>query len=253
MCPAIGCAELADLRVSWAFTWHHTVPDWLEGCAIEVIPMIWGARTTRADLAGNSDWLMTFNEPDHPGQANLSPEQGATAYRLIETWYPDKLLISPAVVFGWQWLIDMRAAYISRYGAAPRFDAFGLHCYPVKPSLTLLDWTRQLLDEGERLCDLWGVKGGIWVNEWAQWDSDKRDLQRSEVLQMTILLNNRKSVAGHAMWALSYSMNPGPDAVWQPPTCDTRLLDCETGSLTALGHAYAAHKVFFPVISRGGS
>jgi hypothetical protein len=70
---------LAEINVSWFYTWQpHTMritkPD-----RVEFVPMIWGetfVKPKQLELAKKSgSVLLGFNEPDHPDQANMTVQQ----------------------------------------------------------------------------------------------------------------------------------------------------------------------------------
>ena len=70
---------IAEINVSWFYTWQpHTMritqPD-----RVEFVPMIWGetfVEPKQLELAKKSgSVLLGFNEPDHPDQANMTVQQ----------------------------------------------------------------------------------------------------------------------------------------------------------------------------------
>lgn len=73
---------LADSRVSWFYDWglkpNSAIPP-----GVSFVPMIWGASSvtssTLSQVKGYGNTLLTFNEPDLGGQANMTVEQALTA------------------------------------------------------------------------------------------------------------------------------------------------------------------------------
>jgi hypothetical protein len=173
---------------------------------------------------------MGFNEPEMSGQANLTPAQGATAWMLVETTYPERKLVSPSVL-DLQWLIDWRAAYYAAYGRDPRVDAIGVHWYYQNDGDPLRSLQRQV-EKAELLAQQWGVSE-IWLTEWALypcWGFDTPGflLQAVEWLKTRPLLKR-------AFWFQVYMSGSEP---WAPgPECDSSLVT-EDDVLTAIGQAF---------------
>ncbi|SDL27655.1 sigma-70 family RNA polymerase sigma factor [Nonomuraea jiangxiensis] len=99
--PGAGKA-LAKSGARWYYTWSTAPegPGVPEG--VEFVPMIWGAGSvTDANLArarSAGPYLLAFNEPDLPQQANMTVEQALDLWpRLMKA---GKVLGSPGVAFG---------------------------------------------------------------------------------------------------------------------------------------------------------
>ena len=54
----------------------------------------WGHPESLPDLSQHST-VLGFNEPNHHSQANMQPEQAATAWMDLQAAYPDQVLVSP--------------------------------------------------------------------------------------------------------------------------------------------------------------
>lgn len=162
------------LGASWLYDWTLTPAGsaaTLEGPGIEAVPMIGHASMVGADLGGNSQWVLGFNEPDLIVQSNIAPEQGAVLWREIEQLYPGHKLVSPAVIDP-LWLDHMRNVYIGRFGVAPRFDALAWHCYAWQAA--------GCIALGERfvaLAELWGVPE-VWCTEFVFVEAHTADPER---------------------------------------------------------------------------
>jgi hypothetical protein len=93
------------------------------------------------DNAKASGWLIGFNEPNLPWQANISPAQGAVLWKQIEdAARPAGIkLVSPTPnpwppglhghPYGHQWTWFMASEYQARYGKKPQFDALSWNVY----------------------------------------------------------------------------------------------------------------------------
>ncbi|KAJ5935163.1 hypothetical protein N7466_004710 [Penicillium verhagenii] len=90
--------------ISWAYDWGFSGSSGLPS-GVEFVPMLWGVSffsgwltAIETLLAGGSNYIMGFNEPDNSGQANMSPSVAAGYYKQYITPYSGSAkLISPAV------------------------------------------------------------------------------------------------------------------------------------------------------------
>jgi len=83
-----SCSDIQLLTgISWVYNWAGT-PGALETCftqlGIQFVPMIWGPTSSITNIYTNSPYLLTFNEPNFPDQANMSPQQAATLWPQIQ-------------------------------------------------------------------------------------------------------------------------------------------------------------------------
>lgn len=84
-------AKLVGLHASWAYDWTAKVPQTNPG--IMWVPMVWSqAYATAPNIEalkqahddGSARYLLGFNEPDNPRQANMSPARAAQLWPLLE-------------------------------------------------------------------------------------------------------------------------------------------------------------------------
>lgn len=93
---------------TWAYDWSPsplgTVPS-----AFNYVPMLWGLdplhlpgfdEAVEKALASGSTHILGFNEPDHPEQANLSPQAAADGWFHLEAYADRASLGSPAISNG---------------------------------------------------------------------------------------------------------------------------------------------------------
>jgi hypothetical protein len=141
---------------------------------VENIPMIWGreqwlAAMTGAELGGNSDYLLGFNEPDIGEQAGLHPYEAAVMWRQIEHKFWDYILISPAPShLDPEWLERFRNAYITMYDEPPRLDGLAAHCYADA------GFCKGTVQKYINWCNEWEGCEEVWVTEFAWWEGDWR-------------------------------------------------------------------------------
>lgn len=215
--PYADCDKLATLGIRWAYNWSSET--W--NCpGVENVPMAWAG--VPQTVRGNSDWLMGFNEPDRPDQANLTPEQAAIKWRGIEAMYPERKLVAPAPShLDPEWLARFRDAYIAAFDRPPRLDALAVHCY-----LPTADECIALVQQFEDWAAAWNVPE-VWVTEFSFVDT-KEEKQFIRYLQADPM------VSRYGWFALSYrgfeTWAPARDA--QAPLVDS------TGKLTAWGSTY---------------
>ena len=152
---------LADLG------WYY---DYLldpESCGIEAVPMIWDERGVGLPVGGNSPWLMGFNEPDRPGQADISPLEAVPLWAQVEADNPDRLLVAPSGEL--PWLVDWYNAFTHTYRRPPRIDALPVHWYYASPSGSIKDAERHLqftLQLYRHQADQWNIPQ-VWLTEFA--------------------------------------------------------------------------------------
>ncbi|KAJ5123660.1 Glycoside hydrolase superfamily [Penicillium atrosanguineum] len=93
-----------DGTISWAYNWGM----WSFGdlpSNVEYVPMLWGSQyftgwvaAIETALSGGSDYILGFNEPDMPSQADMTPADAASYYTQYITPYSGQAkLISPSV------------------------------------------------------------------------------------------------------------------------------------------------------------
>jgi len=172
--PYFDPAQLPRVRASWYFTWYDHPPL---AAGAEAVPMIKEARYAGSPTSGSSSWLMWFNEPDVPNQANLSPAEAAALYNAHhdDAVYAGKKHLSPSVFFV-SWLAD----WLPLLDGDKLPDGLGVHCYywdsgarpvdPEDPTRTVvdaaLDHCRGKLAEVDALAKQWGI-GEVWLTEYA--------------------------------------------------------------------------------------
>jgi Glycosyl hydrolase catalytic core len=93
--------------MSWAYNWADN-PDGSLPAGIEFVPMLWGAKkfgdwdaAAKKAIAGGAKYLMSFNEPDLAGQANMDTATAAAAHIKYMNPYAGQAKIgSPAITNG---------------------------------------------------------------------------------------------------------------------------------------------------------
>ena len=155
-------------RMSWWYDWspssNESVREVYPSLGIDFTPMAWGLNfnenNMRQYLDSNPDvkYLLGFNEPNFENQANLTPQQAANAWPILESIADDYNLkiVGPAVNNS------------STYGAWDYLDAFfdactdcrvdfiGVHVYR-KDQERFKEFIREAYQYGKP----------VWLTEWA--------------------------------------------------------------------------------------
>jgi hypothetical protein len=94
--------DLADSEVGWFYTWSSGRQQITAPVGVEFVPMIWGpASATDAELntaRQQGTTLLGFNEPDMPGQANMTVQQALDLWPRLQS--TGLRLGAPAVASG---------------------------------------------------------------------------------------------------------------------------------------------------------
>ncbi len=69
--------------IGWWYDWSMQRSGTDVG--IEFVPMMWGKSSISTAIPAGSKYLLTFNEPNFHAQSNLTPQQAASAWPMIET------------------------------------------------------------------------------------------------------------------------------------------------------------------------
>ena len=174
--------QIKEMNLSWYYNWS---PNPLSGVEdkVDFVPMIWGNVTEnnpahewiKSKKYKDHRFLLTFNEPDFPDQANMTPEQAVEAWKYIKPIVDDEKVdvSSPVVaiptvfyedenndyrtVGGWFGKYN-RLMNISNY----RDEFTAVHFYFDYPGEWILDIFRKIHEKtGKKL----------WITEWGvgQW------------------------------------------------------------------------------------
>lgn len=222
--------EVAALQVVWVWNWRTNPPLFAD---IESVPALWDGSVIGQSLGGNSAWLLGFNEPDRPDQANMTPEAAARAWAQVEQIYPERKLASPQPVEpGSRWLERWYAAYKEQNdGRPPRLDALAIHTYWDGTLASYQDQVRYYIDLAAR----WGVPE-VWITEFAFAPGLDRTLRDTvgDMRAYIAWLDAQPTVTRYAPWTNRVECL---DIVAPNSQFDTPLYSA-SGALTALGKMY---------------
>jgi hypothetical protein len=204
---------LSDVGARWFYTWAADPQGITAPAGTEFVPMIWGRDSVTADrlqqakAAGRT--LLAFNEPDLPGQADMSVETALDLWPQLQA--TGLRLGAPAVAYGG----DIPGGWLDRFlsGAAARghrVDFIPLHWYGGDFSTAA---TGQLRSYLQAVYDRYHLP--IWVTEYALTDFSgptprypSAAEQADFVSRSTAMLDGLPFVERYAWFSLSTSTTP---------------------------------------------
>jgi hypothetical protein len=83
--------------LTWWYNWSNQGTN--VGTSIAFIPMIWGSGSLAAAIPTGSAFLLAFNEPNFKAQADLTPQEAAADWPMIQAKANGIPIVSPAVNF----------------------------------------------------------------------------------------------------------------------------------------------------------
>ncbi|KAI0058321.1 glycoside hydrolase [Artomyces pyxidatus] len=217
-------------KVSWYYTWGPSYFD----TDLEFVPMLWGSdqanqwqgTINQTIQERHVQAVLAFNEPQQPGQSNLTPAQGADLWRTyIE---PLRLqgvrLGSPApssAPSGKTWLQDWLAAC----DGGCTVDFIALHWYDVDA-----DAFKAYLQDFHQTFNL-----NLWVTEWAcqNYNDVKAQCSQDDIYQF---MNNTESFMDETDYVERYAWFGAMENM-QGVNQDDALMT-KSGSINALGKQY---------------
>ena len=211
--------------VGWWYDWSPRVAG--AGSPLEFDPMIWGAMDLTATLPPVTHYLLGFNEPNFHAQSNLTAQQAAADWPMLEAKAnaAGAALVSPAMNFcgpatscngtsPYQYLRDFFAAC-----AGCRVDAVAVHWYNCDlPSL------KDYLEPGGSLEGFEQFDKPIWLTEFSC-DGTNTAADQEAFMRAAIPYLEANPHVFRYSW---FSADPIPNA---------RLMNTD-GSPTALGQVY---------------
>jgi len=132
-------SNLAGTKASWYYDWSPYKSDKVNDPNAQFIPMIWGSKDMNPDALkaakeSSSQMLLTFNEPDHPGQASMSVDEALSHWDQLEA--TGKKLSSPAVTNGPEGVKWLDEFMQKAQAQGKQVDSISLHWYGSSGSST---------------------------------------------------------------------------------------------------------------------
>ncbi|TCD61263.1 hypothetical protein EIP91_008696 [Steccherinum ochraceum] len=194
-------------KVQWYYTWGPSPID----TDLEFVPMLWGTNQVSEWSHSISNTIqqhhvthaLGFNEPQQPGQSNLSPTDAASIWKAqLEPLKAQGILLgSPApssAPSGKQWLLDWQQACGGWNGNGSTggctVDFVALHWYDVNSTAFV-----QYLEDFHAT-----FQKPIWVTEWACQNYNQVDQQCSQQ-DIVDFLNATQSFMDSTDWIERYA------------------------------------------------
>ena len=225
--------RILALDVAWYYTWG---PRAIEGIPLsKFVPMVWGRHLYPKELntlqrLGKIPFLLAFNEPDHPDQANMSVDEAIRMWPEISTLSNQISSPAPAQALG-PWL--EKFVQVAKF-KKQNFDFVAVHLYGPPD-------TKIFLDRVDKIYQKYQLP--IWITEFAVADySAKGKPGKNRFSEASVLsfmkavlpeLEKRKYVMRYAWFGAGKFSASGHEQVRT-----SRLFESD-GSLTALGKFYA--------------
>lgn len=227
-----GAAGLTALRAGWFYTWGST-RRFAEPAGCEWIPQIFPhakediAKSCERVKAGGFKVLLGYNEPDHPGQGNISVEKAIENWPLLMA--TGLRLVSPAVTWapnGWMKKF-MHQAKARQF----RIDAVGIHWYGMPNADAFLKYVEAARrDYGKP----------IWITEFGINDKEASKERPSKVKPKDVIAFLREVLPEleKLPWVERYCYYT-PHGLSSPKTGASGLLG-DDGKLTDVGRYFAS-------------
>ena len=237
--------------VSWYYTWNFEptetskVPD---GVNVEFVPMVWGNGPEQ--LEGFKNYMktgakpravMVLNEPNLKGQAFITPEETATAYKKVKAVADEYKLpvVGPNMSLGsakpdsitamdpidkkqttYTFMVPFLKAFMYYMGDTP-MPAFGWHTYGEMGEFRWAVGTMEKEFDQKQ-----------WVTEYAFWKAGNEESETRYLIEATDLLEKSDSVGAYAWFKERVTENK-----------KLSILDKESGKLTPMGQIYVTMPV----------
>ena len=218
---------------------------------IEYIPMAWNGNydlnKMKAYYAAhpNDKYLLGFNEPNFPDQANMLPSEAAEKWRDLEKFAKENglKLVGPAMNYAgsplkdgkvWgpdEWMDAFIKAYKDKYGTEPYYDYTAVHAY--------MDQAVAVMSLVDKFAEKYGKK--VWLTEFCAWEDKNltEETQQKYMIAKLKALETSDNVYRYA-WFKARNANKYPfyNLLYYP----TKTI--QKGTLTELGFAYVHMSTF---------
>jgi len=234
---------------SWYYNWGNEpaaqVADYVGSeKGIEFIPQAWSSydeNKLRAYFKAhpNDKYLLGFNEPNFPDQANMLPSEAAEKWHSLEALAKELnlTLVGPAMNYAgkplkdgkvwnpFDWMDAFITAYKEKYGTEPHYDYTAVHAY--------MDAANSMMDFVNKFAERYGKK--VWLTEFCAWESETltADDQQKYMIDKVKELETSDNVYRYA-WFKARNANKYPyyNLLYYPTKTIAK------GTLTDLGFAY---------------
>jgi hypothetical protein len=211
----LGARELKELNVAWFYNWQATNSKF--NTQVEFIPMLRAGKVGPGLTRG--DFILGYNEPDHPKQDNISVKEGLANWSRVTA--KGKFVVSPAMCkdpINNEWLPDFMKA-------KPKVDAIAVHWYKGPNS-------KKFIDDMETIYRAYDLP--LWITEFAcqTSESSKTDPKKFSQQEVNQFISEVTRWMERTPWVQRYAWHSSGEGT----SC---LYDDSGKSLSATGKAYA--------------
>jgi hypothetical protein len=207
---------LQSVNAGWYYGWRPDKPGGVGNFDADFVPMIWGAHQAnqfeidRILGYGDVEWVLGFNEPERPDQANLTVSQAIAAWRTLSAGFTgtNVKLISPGVADtggaggGQQWL----ASFMAQADAENlKVDGVAFHWYGVSNPNDPIGAANSFISRVDSYHNSYDLP--VWITEFAihDWggvytDEEMRVANAIFLENVIPRLESRSYVGGYAFY-----------------------------------------------------
>ena len=217
----ISTTDLTAIKTGmcWLYNWDTQYSAALEiamtTAAIDFIPMAWNgsfnANNVRAHKARHPEckYILAFNEPNHTGQANMTPAQAAAQWPALKSLAQELNLkiVAPALNYGTltnysdpiDWLDDF-----FKLVPLSDVDAIAIHCYMNYPAA--VKWFTERFYKYNK---------PIWMTEFCAWENNNNppltlEVQRKYMSQVVNYFETNPRIERYAWFMFDGSPTQYP-------------------------------------------
>ena len=211
----LGANELRELNVAWFYNWQSKNSKFKT--TAEFMPMLRADKNAPALLRG--DYILGYNEPDHPKQDNISVKEGLDLWPKVVA--KGKFVVGPAMCKD-----PVKTDWLPQFMMAkPKVDAIAVHWYKGVSA-------KKFIDDMEAIHDAYKLP--LWITEFACQtnESSKEDPNKYTQAQVNQFIKDVTRWMEKTPWVQRYAWHSSSDGT----SC---LYDDDGRKLSATGRAYA--------------
>lgn len=208
--------HLELLKVGWYYNWGESTKLTTHA---QFVPMVYSGR--REAPKGKEKFLLGFNEPDHPKQADMTPAEALDRWPALVA--KSQTVIAPALA-GNLLKSEWMAAFLK---PDPKVDALAVHWYKGADSARFIKDLEEIHAH---------FKKPLWVTEFAPQtaaDSAENPTKFTQA-KVNAFIEETTAFMEKTPWVQRYA--------WHHSGVGTSALFTKSGELTETGKAYAAVK-----------
>ena len=204
------------INSGWYYRWSPDKANLSQPFDAQFVPMIWGgyqantATINKIKGYGDTEWVLGFNEPERPDQANMTVAQAISAWQTLSNGFAGTgiKLVSPAVADtggatgGQAWLSSFMSQANSQ---GLQVDAVAFHWYGVSTPNDPVGAANSFISRVDSYHNQYNKP--VWITEFAihDWGGNYTDQQIADANRIFLdnvipRLDSRDYVAGYAWY-----------------------------------------------------